>query len=339
MSYNQPPPQPGPYGGGAPGASNPYGQEGAAGDPGYGYPQQGARQVPPRPGAAPVPPRPGYGRPGQMQPGSYGQPQPPGPYGERPNPYGGQQPHPYAQQPGYGHPQQGGPVPYGTQPGPYGQPPFPPPPGGGNGKGKAAALAGASVVLLGAIVVGAILLTGGESVGGGSDKAMKLVTPKTLDGGTYVLDKDTAALKKEGTSVQDGMPAGATSVLARYKRTDDPGGQSGLAFSGAYGKIGDPRRVQEDMFKGFEASSNATVQQKRREYLPNGSDGPSIECEVVKLSAVTRAVYVPVCTWAEKSDAAMVMDVNSEKTSLESVDVAAFAKVTAGIYEDTRKPA
>ncbi|WP_030249682.1 hypothetical protein [Streptomyces violens] len=59
---------------------------------------------------------------------SYNQP-PPGPYGQpqQPGPYGQPQP-PQGPQPGYGYPQQGGPVPpqqgYGGQPqAPYGQPP------------------------------------------------------------------------------------------------------------------------------------------------------------------------------------------------------------------------
>jgi len=79
MSYNQP----GPYGQ-QPQQPGPYGQGGAAGQPGYGYPQQ--------------------------------PPQQPGPYGQPPNPYGQQQPYgqqPYGQQP-YGQP--GMPGPY--QPGP-----------------------------------------------------------------------------------------------------------------------------------------------------------------------------------------------------------------------------
>ncbi|MEK8170813.1 hypothetical protein NKH77_18360 [Streptomyces sp. M19] len=50
-------------------------------------------------------------------------------------------------------------------------------------------------------------------------------------------------------------------------------------------------------------------------------------------------VYAPVCTWATETDAAMVLDVNAANTSADSVDVEDFAKVTAGIYKDVRKPA
>jgi hypothetical protein len=203
-----------------------------------------------------------------------------------------------------------------------------------------------SVVLLGAVVAGALMLSGGDDKGSsssgssggtsGGSQAIKLVTPETLDGGTYLLDKDTAALKEEGTSVQEGMPAGATSVLARYKRADDPTGASGLAFSGAYGRIGQPDTVENDMYKGFEMSSSATVEKERQEYQPEGPGGPTIDCEVVKMQGL---IYVPVCTWAEESDAAMVMDIDAKNISAGSVDVEAFAKVTAGIYQDTRKPA
>ncbi|WKX70317.1 hypothetical protein [Streptomyces sp. XD-27] len=84
MSYQQPPPQPGPYGGqpgpyGAgqqPQVPNPYTQQ-----PGYGYPSPQ-----PNPYAQPQQGNP-YG-----QPGPYGQPQQPGPGFPGPAPYGQQPP-------------------------------------------------------------------------------------------------------------------------------------------------------------------------------------------------------------------------------------------------------
>ncbi|MET8012635.1 hypothetical protein ABZU86_12870 [Streptomyces sp. NPDC005271] len=281
---------------------------------------------------------------------SYNQPPPPsgpyggsgpGPYGgAQPNPYGGGQqppaePNPYAQPPGYGYPQAQPQQGYGypQQPGPYGQPPYPAPPaaGGGGNRTKIIAITVAGFVVAGAIVTGAVVLSGGED----SPKAMKLVTPKTLDNGTYTLDKGTDDLKNEGTSVQESMPKGATSVLAQYKRSDDE--NSGLAFSGMYGEISDPEKVQDEMFKGFEGGEGSpTVEQKRKRFQPNGADGPAVECEVVKLYD---RIYAPACTWAEKTDAAMVLDVNAEHTTASDADMEAFAKVTAGIYKDARKPA
>ncbi|MFH8368935.1 hypothetical protein [Streptomyces sp. NPDC018031] len=88
MSYSQPPPQPGPYGGQPgpygggqqPPVPHPYSPQ-----PGYGYPQQGGY---PAPGPY-YQPQPGYGYPQQnpyaQQPGPYGGlPQPGGPYGQLP---------------------------------------------------------------------------------------------------------------------------------------------------------------------------------------------------------------------------------------------------------------
>ncbi|MEU7042935.1 hypothetical protein AB0A77_17975 [Streptomyces varsoviensis] len=302
MSFNQPPPQqPGPYGGGQP---NPYG---------------GGQQPPQQPNPYAQPQgqpqgQPGYGYPPQ-QPGPYGQPPQQGPYGQQ-LPYG-QQP-PYGQAP-YGQPQ-------------YGQPPFPPPPPARNKNKLIAMVAIGAVVVIGGGVAAAVLLGGGDSGGG---QAMKLVTPQTLDGGAYTLNADTERLKAQGKSVQGSMPKGATSVLGQYQRADSP--QSLLSFSGAYGSIGDPAKVKDGMFKGFERGAmGANVTQKRQKFTPDGSGGPTIECEVVKLQNV---IYAPACVWAEKSDAAMVLAVDQKSLSEDSVDINAFAKTAASIYKDTRKPA
>ncbi|MFF6852664.1 hypothetical protein [Streptomyces antimycoticus] len=291
---------------------------------------------------------------------SHNQPPPPGPYGGGPSPYGGAQPNPYgagqqqpaepnpyAQPQGYGYPQAQPPQGYGypqaqppqgygypqQQAGPYGQPPYPAPPaaGGGGNRTKIIAVTVAGLVVVGAIVTGAVVLSGG----GDGPKAMKLVTPKTLDDGTYTLDKGTDDLDNEGTSVQGSMPEGATSVLAQYKRSDDD--NSGLAFSGMYGEIRDPEAVRDEMFKGFAGGDGSpTVEEKRKRFQPEGADGPSVECEVVKLYD---RIYAPACVWAEETDAAMVLDVNAENTSASDADMESFAKVTAGIYQDTRKRA
>ncbi|GAA3365000.1 hypothetical protein GCM10017744_065970 [Streptomyces antimycoticus] len=280
---------------------------------------------------------------------SHNQPPPPGPYGGGPSPYGGAQPNPYgggqqqpaepnpyAQPQGYGYPQAQPPQGYGypqQQAGPYGQPPYPAPPaaGGGGNRTKIIAVTVAGLVVVGAIVTGAVVLSGGDD----GPKSMKLVTPKTLGDGTYTLDKGTDDLDNEGTSVQGSMPEGATSVLAQYKRSDDD--NSGLAFSGMYGEIRDPEAVRDEMFKGFAGGDGSpTVEEKRKRFQPEGADGPSVECEVVKLYD---RIYAPACVWAEETDAAMVLDVNAENTSASDADMESFAKVTAGIYQDTRKPA
>ncbi|MEV0265065.1 hypothetical protein AB0I49_27505 [Streptomyces sp. NPDC050617] len=275
-------------------------------------PYGGGQQPPQQPNPyAQQPPQPGYGYPPQQQPGPYGQPP---------------QQQPYGQQPPYGQP------PYGGQP-QYGQPPFPPPPPPRNKNKLIAMVAIGAVVVVGGGVAAAVLLMGGDDSGGG--QAMKLVTPQTLDGGAYKLNADTDALKAQGRSVQDSMPKGATSVLGSYKPADNP--TASLSFSGAYGTIGSPEKVKDGMFKGFEGGMmGTTVVQDRQKFTPNGSDGPTVECEVVKIQS---RVYAPACVWAEKSNAAMVLSVDTKNVSEDSVDLKAFAKTTASIYKDTRKPA
>ncbi|MEV0278306.1 hypothetical protein AB0I22_18245 [Streptomyces sp. NPDC050610] len=319
MSSNQPPPQqPGPYGGGQP---NPYG---------------GGQQPPQQPNPyAQQPPQPGYGYPPQDGPTPPPPPQQPGPYGQQPpqqGPYGQppQQPGPYGQ-PQYGQQPYGQQPPYGGQQ-PYGQPPFPPPPPARNKNKLIAMVAIGAVVVIGGGAAAVFLLGGSGSDGG---QAMKLVTPQTLDGGAYELNADTEALKSQGKSVQDNMPKGATSVLGSYKRADSP--TAVLSFSGAYGSIGAPEKVKDGMFKGFEGGVlSATVVQERQKFTPNGSDGPTIECEVVKIQ---NRAYAPACAWAEKSNAAIVLAVDAKNVTEDSVDIKAFAKTTANIYKDARKPA
>ncbi|KUJ52145.1 hypothetical protein ACZ90_66845 [Streptomyces albus subsp. albus] len=310
MSYNQPPPPPGPYGGGQPGpygggeqppagTPNPYAQQ-----PGYGYPP-----------AQPPTAQPGYGYPpAPAQPA-----QPPAPQSG----YGYPQQPPA--QPGYGYPQQG------AYPAP-GQPPLPPDgaPAPRKDRTKVIAIASAAVVVVAAAVVGAVVLTGGDD-----PQAMKLVPPKSIDEDTYELDQDTKALKASGTSVQEGMPKGATSVLARYTRSDDR--SSGLSFSGMYGDVGDPAKLKDAMFKGFtDAQPSAELLKKRQTFKPNGDKGPVLDCQAVKLYG---RYYGAVCAWAEKTDAALVLDLNVDNTSEDSVNLADFAKITAEIYEDARQSA
>ncbi|MFH8368932.1 hypothetical protein [Streptomyces sp. NPDC018031] len=328
MSYNQPPPQPGPYGGGQPG---PYDGGQPPADPPGSY---GAPQTPADP------------------PGSYGAPQPPADPSGR---YGGQSGYGYPQQ-GYGYPQTGGaPAPqpgygypqqqpgqpqqgygYPPAPGTYDQgagqpPPAPAPPGPRKDRTKIIAVASAAVVVVAAVAVGVVVLTGGDEDAG----AMKLVPPKTLGSEVYELDKGTEDLKAEGTSVQDSMPEGATSVLARYTRTDNP--ESGLSFSGMYGDINDPAKIKDEMFKGYlKGDTEAEFLKDRKTSRPDGSDGPAVDCQGVKLYG---EYYAAVCAWAEKTDAGMVVNLDADVTAEEDLDLEAAAKLTAELYENGRRSA
>lgn len=172
-------------------------------------------------------------------------------------------------------------------------------------------------------------------VPGDDGPAVTLVTPPTLVGGAYRLDAGTKQLEKEGLGVQGGMPKGAVSVLGRYQRVADH--SVTLSLSGAYGGIGEPDAVLDGMFKGFESGpGKPSVASERHDFTPEGHAGPAIACEVVKM--YDRA-YAPACAWAGESDAMLVLDFDPERLSADSVDLAAFAKVTAGIYRDVRRPA
>ncbi|UQI43680.1 hypothetical protein M1P56_04555 [Streptomyces sp. HU2014] len=187
-------------------------------------------------------------------------------------------------------------------------------------------MAGAAVA-----VAGALLLLGGGGDEGGP--ATRLVTPPTVADGAYRLVADTAALEKEGISVQPGMPEGTVSVLARYARADDP--KATLSLSGAYGGVGDPKAVLDGMLKGFEEGPGSpAVVSARRVLTPDGPGGPALTCEVVRLDGRT---YAPACAWAEESDAALLIGFDPRKTSATAVDEAAFAKVTAAVYRDVRE--
>ncbi|CAM5415095.1 putative protein OS=Streptomyces antimycoticus OX=68175 GN=SSPO_065340 PE=4 SV=1 [Streptomyces antimycoticus] len=214
MSHQQPPPQPGPYGGqpgpygaGQPPVPNPYAQ------PGYGYPQQ--------------PQQGGYGQPTPYggAGGGYGHPQPANPYGQPPQP------------------PQPGPVP---QPGPgyYGGPQAPPPQAppqapaaGGRGKGRTVGLVVGAVVVAGALGVGAFML-----FGGGSGGPYKLTTPKTV----------AADYERQGSGTDDSdLSAAGRKDLQQVPVVKDPhlvaadyqtSGKEMLKFTGVWGDVTDPAR-------------------------------------------------------------------------------------------------
>ncbi|MGK5632202.1 hypothetical protein [Streptomyces sp. URMC 123] len=201
------------------------------------------------------------------------------------------------------------------------------PPAAARGRGRPLLVAAACA--LGAAGAVFALLAAGDDAG------VELVTPPTLAGGAYRLEKDTEALRREGTSVQAGMPKGTTSVLARYRHAHDA--SATLAFSGAYGALGSPEAVERDMYRAYETGAGASIARERREFRPHGPAGPSVTCEVVRLSA-HRPLYVPVCTWAERADAAMVLELNPRHTTPQAVNVPAFATLAATLHQETRLP-
>ncbi|MFF7815766.1 PQQ-binding-like beta-propeller repeat protein [Streptomyces sp. NPDC007945] len=123
--------------------------------PGYGYPQQQQQQQ----HQQPVPPP--YGYPQQAaQPGPYGQPQQPGPYGQQPGPYGG---YPGQTQPMY---------------------PGAPAPGGGSGGGPFKGRTGLVAIVAAAVVLVAGVTTWAVVGGGDDDQPTVAQTPSSSSSAT-----------------------------------------------------------------------------------------------------------------------------------------------------------
>lgn len=220
---------------------------------------------------------------------SYNQP-PPGPYGQQPpqpGPYGQPQ-QPPAPQPGYGYPQQGGPVPgqqgygypqqvpqqapqqgYGypqqpAQPGygqqapyggqgqqtPYGMIPQGAPESGGNGK-KIGLITGA-VVVVAAIGIGAYFVFGS----GGDVAPYTISLPDKLLSGEYskALGSPAGAVK-DVSNDKDAKAMGITdskAVSGKYANV----AKLQLNVGGVYGKVADPESAVDQAFARLEEDQN-----------------------------------------------------------------------------------
>ncbi|MFE0043104.1 hypothetical protein [Streptomyces albireticuli] len=282
--------QPGPYGQQPPQQPGPYGPGGAPGQPGYGYPQQ-----------APPP----YA----------GQPQ--APYGAPQPPYGApQQPGPYAQQP-----------PYGQQPGMPGQYPPPVPPQGG-GKGKAIGITVGALVVVGALVGGAMYFMGGSD---GEVAPYEIVLPQTLLDGKFTkasADNDKASsgttAKDEKTLKEMGVE-GAQTAGAGYKNAE----QQTLLVNGTYGSIADPKKsVDVAIAKGEESQQKLAAMMKGKienitpytEFSPSGFDGAVMKCRTQRITnnfgGITSSSESTACIWGDSSAIGIVQHQVSKGSSL-----------------------
>ncbi|MFF6852662.1 hypothetical protein [Streptomyces antimycoticus] len=281
MSHQQPPPQPGPYGGqpgpygaGQPPVPNPYAQ------PGYGYPQQ--------------PQQGGYGQPTPYggAGGGYGHPQPANPYGQPPQPPQ-QGPVP---QPGPGY--YGGP----QAPPPQAPPPQAPPQGpaaGGRGKGRTVGLVVGAVVVAGALGVGAFML-----FGGGSGGPYKLTTPKTV----------AADYERQGSGTDDSdLSAAGRKDLQQVPVVKDPhlvaadyqtSGKEMLKFTGVWGDVTDPARGADlalaVIVKTLQDNGTAQAKGSPQTFSPDGFDGDVLKCQSMKFTSDQGSMEAPACVWGDK---------------------------------------
>ncbi|OKI04666.1 hypothetical protein A6A06_07895 [Streptomyces sp. CB02923] len=244
-------------------------------------------------------------------------------------------------------------------------PPGPPGPPGGSGTGKIIAGVAAGVVLVGAIIGGAVMLTSGGGdepvrARGGSSPApatgsgdtsddtgtseekpsaedagerMRLTTPGTVDDGAYTLEKDKAALERDGLKLGS-PPPGMTQEIGRYRGTRDSR-TTALMISGGYGTIAAPDRVVDGMFTGVASDGATTVVRQRETFRPGKADGIKIDCEIVRN---TKFGYAPVCGWADGSTAAVLLYMNGALRSPSDINLAQYADTTAVIRVETRTP-
>ncbi|MEV6318298.1 hypothetical protein [Streptomyces sp. NPDC051776] len=307
MSH-QPPPRPGPHGGGTP---HPYAQGGTAGQPGYGYPSQ--------PGPGQAPPQQVHGYPGQALPGPYGGgPQQPAPYGGQPGPYGQQ---------------------------PYGMMPPPPPQGGGNGK-KAGIIIGAAVAVA-AVGLGIFFLAEGGSGTGGDDGPHKLTTPATVateyerkgDGlhGPGIGPRSGEDLA-ELPGISDAHPVQAEYVTDSKKQ---------MLLTGVWGEIDDPEQVVDAMFvvltKSAEDGGEAEPVGSPEEVEPEGLGGAVMKCQRFRLtsddpSAVVKSATIPMCIWGDSSTVAGVVLMDPLAAIAGKADLDEAADTTAKVRGNARVP-
>ncbi|MEV4438882.1 hypothetical protein AB0K09_07655 [Streptomyces sp. NPDC049577] len=316
-----------------------------------------------------------YGQPGQQghqgQQGPYGQPypqQPPAPYGQ-PNPYAQQQPGPYAQ-----------PNPYGQQqPGPYGAPqqpgaPFPPPiPPQGGGKGKAIGIALGAVILVGAIVAGAVVLMGSDDDKGspkakpknapsasaptsaapapGDGKRYKLTAPNLLLG-EYKKDpteKDDEFSQKDKDSLAVVGVTEAETTGGTYKTTGSA--PKILKFNGLWGKVTDPDATVNAMFtsaaigakKDSSGAQKFELEGSPRKVSPSGlDDGAVMKCQTARITDPSMGAQnfsMPLCIWADHSTVGMVFATDAASIlAHKDVPLEQAAETTAKTRTATRVP-
>ncbi|MFI1801094.1 hypothetical protein ACH427_27585 [Streptomyces sp. NPDC020379] len=187
------------------------------------------------------------------------------------------------------------------------------------------------------------LLTGCDSPSGpaaasasptrSAPSSVSLATPQSLASGRYERAADTPELTKRRAEAQKSLPAGVTSVVAVYNKPDDA--DSALTLSGSYGKdLGDARAVLDAMF-GSLGFSQASPSSSRQTFPPAGPNAPDLQCETVK---VREGVFAPVCAWAQKTDAALLLATDPKQTTANAVDLPAFAKTAATVYTEIRQP-
>ncbi|MEV5505103.1 hypothetical protein [Streptomyces orinoci] len=281
----------------------------------------------------------------------------PGPYGQQP-PQPPQQPNPYAQggpppQPPYGPPpQQPSPYgPYGQQPGvpnPY-YPPMPPqqPQQSGSRTGKAVAVGIGAVVLVGALIGGAVLVLGGKDSGAsgkhgengkggkhaaaeggqptptptvtsdgnsGTGKRYKLTNPDTLAVEFHKLNdrgsKDFDSGDKADFETMGVHNPDGTSADYRAGVAGSSG-QKQLHFIGVWGEIKDPGKVVDNVLGSLQrrlGDGKGQLVGSSQKFTPSGLDDDAVvKCQYYRLPLDSKDYKIPLCVWADHSTTGVTM--------------------------------
>ncbi|MFF4287974.1 hypothetical protein ACFY0R_22155 [Streptomyces sp. NPDC001633] len=273
---------------------------------------------------------------------SFNQP-PPGPYGQQPQqpgPYGQPQ-QPPAPQPGYGYPQQGGPVPpqqgygypqapqapqpgygypqqpaqpaygqqtpYGGQQTPYGVIPQGPEESGGNGK-KIGLIIGA-VAVVAAIGVGAYFVFGS----GGDVKPYTISMPDSLLSGQFhkQTTPGTSSDIEDLTNDKEAKALGITNSKGVQGTYTADGGLR-MQVIGVYGNIADPEGTVSQMYAKVDENQKKSTKGAKiedvtptTEYSPDDFDGAVMKCRTQKFTLSQAGMSVPVtastCIWGDNS--------------------------------------
>ncbi|MFI9238480.1 hypothetical protein [Streptomyces sp. NPDC053079] len=290
------------------------------GQPGYGYPQQ----PPAAPAYGQQPPPPPYGAPQQPAQGGWGQPQAPGGWGQ--------------------------------QPGMPGQYPPPMPPQGG-GKGKAIGITIGALVVVGALVGGAVFFLGGGS--DGDVKPYTMVMPESLLGGKFTKTSATTP-DKQPKSIADDAEAKAmgiengTSVGSSYTNAE----KQALSVSGAYGTVADPTKTVDSMIALSDKKQKENAEKYKATietvtpwtaFSPSGFDGAVLKCRTQKITSTigsfSSSAETSACIWGDKSALGVVQHQVSKSSGMagaasatgNAMSAQELAEATAKIRNEVRK--
>jgi hypothetical protein len=229
----------------------------------------------------------------------------------------------------------------------------PPPPPQGGRTGRTIALVVGALVLVGAIIVGVVMFTGGGGSDIADDGPHKLITPSTVadvyhQTGTSddsLSDSDVEDFENYG--VHDPKAVGGT-----YATDDEQLKKKQLQFSGVWGRIDDPEAVVDAAFKKISdaaAQDSGTGSAGKPELVgspetktPAGFTDAVMKCQAAKFTPPASSdvpvdsVSVPICMWADHSTVGWVISAGPAAILSGGLSLDDAAALTAKVRSDVR---